>query len=334
MSVEAIAEVVADIRAGRVKSLREPDEVDMHRIDRRLLERAQLSQPVVDCTAINAEVKRQETIHLYDDHPQIVPPWVDALLCYVNSYGNVLVLQVHRTDWSGEEHGMPPGWHTANEVDWPRVRWLVETTIWLGGRSQSRYLPTAGPCHMFRHALNEDGSPADIAWVALMYPADREIEARTDPVDMTVEFGFPLDTQSHRGVPVGYDHEMTWGAPLVTVGAALNFLNAANVDIAEPARPRATRRRLDRTGVIVQTIVVRPPGKRRAKTGAARPLDAAESILSPVRGHWARYGPQFNRGLLFGKLEGKFWISGYVRGAGLGDEEPVRDYALKPKVQP
>lgn len=122
-----------------------------------------------------------------------------------------------------------------------------------------------------------------------------------------------------------------WDATIATIGAALNFLNASNVDIAEPARPRPIRRRISRTGVQVQTIVVRPPGRRRTKTSESRPIDAIETELSPVRGHFAHYGDQYGRGLLFGRYAGKFWVPGHVRGAGDGQQ---KDYVLRPRTTP
>lgn len=308
---ESIAEVVADIRAGRVNHPAAFDAAG-RATSAQMLARAQLPQPVVDCTAIFQMQQAVEAINLYDDHPQVVPPWDNALLCYVNTFGNVICMQVHRR---GHEGSAPArkDWVTDNEIDWARVRWVAETTIWVGGRSgDGRNLPTSGPCHMFRYAIHEDGSPADINWVALLDRIDQD------------QYSF---TGSEK---IGTAGDPTWEAILITLGASLNFLNASNVDVAEPARPRPERRRIARTGVEVQTIVVRPPGKRRAASqGAVRPLDPTESELSPVRGHWARYGDRYNRGLLFGKYEGKFWIPGHIRGAGADDVEP-RNYVLKP----
>lgn len=306
MTAEKIAEVVADIRAGRTHHPAATDEAGIV-TSLKLLQQAQLPQPVVDCTAIFNMQRVADTIDLYDDHPQIVPPWDDALLCYVNTFGNVICLQVHRRGWDGSTPTRDE-WFTDNEVDWPRVRWIAETAIWVGGNSgDGRHMPTSGPCHMFRHAIHDDGSPADINWFALM--------ARRG------QFGKHSDIDDA--------NTKTWEAAMITVGASLNFLNASNTDVAEPVRPRPQRRRLARTGVTVQTIVVRPPGKRRIAASGARPIDATESVLSPVRGHWARYGERWGRGKLFGKYEGKFWIPGHVRGAGEG--EPVRDYLLRPR---
>lgn len=302
---EMIAEVVADIRAGRTHHPAATDEYGVV-TSLKLLARAREPQPVVDCTAIFNMQRKTETTALYEDHPSITPPWPDALLCYVNTYGNVICLQVHRKDHDGSTPSRRE-WFTDNEVEWHRVRWVAETAVWVGGQSgDGRPMPTSGPCHMFRHAIHEDGSPADINWLALM--------ARRG------QFGMHGEIEDA--------NQSTWDGAMITIGASLNFLNAVNVDTAEPARPRAVRRRIERTGVDVSTIVVRPPGKRRARGPHARPLEASESVLSPVRGHWSHYGPRYNRGLLFGKYEGKFWIAGHVRGA--GDDEAVRDYTLRP----
>jgi hypothetical protein len=159
---------------------------------------------------------------------------------------------------------------------------------------------------MLRHAIHEDGSPADINWLALMS------RGKFDEAGRLVDGNAKI-----------------WEASMVTLGAALNFLNASNIDIAEPARPRPLRRRIERTGVQVQTIVVRPPGKARSKSAVVRPIDALEAPLSPVRGHWSHYGERYNRGRLFGKYEGKFWIPAHTRGAG-DPAETRKDYVLKP----
>lgn len=303
-AAEKISEVVADIRAGRVDH---PAAFDSSgkAISGWLLSLAQRPQPVVECTAIYDSQPRQEVVALYEDHPSITPPWADAFLCYVNAHGNVICMQVHRVDWDGTK---PSGnrWYSENEVDWSAVRWVAETSIWVGGTSaDGRPLPTSGPCHSFRHAIRADGSPEDINWLALMAPRGQTGEP--DP------------------------NSDIWDATLITLGAALNFLNASNVDIAEPSRPRAERRRIARTGVAVQTIVVRPPGKRRASAAAVRPIDDCETVLSQVRGHFSHYGPQYGRGLLFGKLTGKFWIPGHIRG--VGDGEEPKNYVLKPSAE-
>jgi hypothetical protein len=306
VTAEPIAAVVADICAGRVDH---PAGTDLSgkRLSAMMLGRAQLPQPVVDCTAILDAQRHLAQIDMYDDYPQITPPWNDVMLAYVNTFQNVYVLQVHRIDWDGTAPTRDL-WHTDNQVDWPRVRWVAETSIWIGGRAGDGHLmPTSGPCHVFRHAIHDDGTPADINWLALLAPRG--------------QFG--------QHGEIDDNNQRVWDMAMVTLGASLNFLNAANVDIAEPFRSRPTRRRLARTGVTVQTIVVRPPGKRRIGGGGARPIDASEAVFSPVRGHFARYGVEGREGLLFGKYAGKFWVPSHVRGA---DDADPKDYVLRPRT--
>jgi hypothetical protein len=80
-------------------------------------------------------------------------------------------------------------------------------------------------------------------------------------------------------------------------------------------------------GVQVQTIVVRPVGSR-ARSAATGAGDGA-APLSTVRGHFSHYGPKYGKGLLFGKIAGRFWIPMQAR-SGAGSDEPRKDYVLKP----
>jgi hypothetical protein len=307
LSAELIAEVVADIRAGRAQCPAATDRIGTE-ISHLMLGRAQLPQPVVDCQEIFRQQLTKQEIRMYDDWPSATPPWVDAIFGYVNTYGNTIIMQVHRVEHDGATLGHNT-WRTENPVDWARVKWISEASIWVGGHSvtTSRNIPTSGPCHIIRHAIRDDGAPEDINWIALLAKRG-QFGAHTEIDDPAVAI---------------------WEATMVTLSATLNFLNASNVDIAVPARPRAERRRIARTGVEVQTIVVRPPGKRRAGGTGVRPIDSLETVLSPVRGHFSHYGERYGRGLLFGKLEGKFWIPGHVRGAGDGEPQQ-RDYQLRP----
>ncbi len=303
-NAEQIAGVVADIQAGRTHHPGANNEPGII-LSLKMLERARRPQPVVDCTAVFHAQRVAASVDLYDDHPSITPPWDDAMLCYVNTFGNVLCLQVNRRDWASS--APPRDWRTVNDVDWARVRWIAETAIWLGGvTGDGSPLTTSGPCHMFRHAIHDDGSPADITWRALI-PQRAQPDDDEDP------------------------NLATWQAALITLGGALSFLNCSNVDVAEPDRPRPERRRIARTGVTVQTIVVRPPGRHRTRSADPRPIDASETPVSPVRGHFSHYGAQYNRGLLFGKYAGKFWIPSHARGAKEDPKAPEpKTYVLKP----
>lgn len=180
----------------------------------------------------------------------------------------------------------------ANEVDWDRVRWKLHAYVYVGGRSSVRGpTPTTGPVHLWQFAIYENGEPADLHWVQL------------------------LDS---------YPMEYWDMAQLVLLGA-LNFLNCRNVELVEPYRPRPEKRRIARTGVTVSTISVFPISRSTRSRGE----NASSGVpLTSVRGHFASYGPEYDRGLLFGKIAGRFWIPSYARGqAEHGKSE--HDYLLR-----
>jgi hypothetical protein len=106
----------------------------------------------------------------------------------------------------------------------------------------------------------------------------------------------------------------------------LNLCNCSNVEVMEPTgRPRAQRRRLERIGVCVQEIHIRPPGSgRRAVPRRLADVLAVSGGAAAVRGHFATYGAE-GRGLLFGRYAGRFWIPPHVRGAG---EAAPRTYVV------
>lgn len=264
MSADAIAKVVSDLRAGRVKQL-QPLPVSF-------------DGPVVDATAIyHSLVARDEPIMIYEDHPCIAPPWEDALICYANEHGNVIVMLATTT--TPDHPDLSGDWETADEVDWNLVRWRLHTYLFLGGRSKTLgAIITGGPVHMWQFAIYESGEPADLHWVQL-----------SDTYPM-----------SH------------WDMAHLVLLGALNFMNCRNVELVEPRRPRAEARRIARTGVTVSTINVFPVGR---STRSDRASESTGVPLTSVRGHFARYGPEYGRGLLFGKYAGRYWVPQYARGS-------------------
>lgn len=294
MTAHPIALVVADIDAGRVRSLLGTD----RRTFQVCLADAQAGV-VIDVTPIyDSLVAKDDPVYIYEDHPCIAPPWAAARMAYVNEHGNVIVLAACVTEVQAtarENFGAvwvsstPP----PHPVDWPRVRWVIDTTIWIGGRSPGMGGPvgTSGPAHLWRFAVYDDGQPADLRWIHL--------------------------------VPE-YDMEHWDMAQLVLLGA-LNFCACSNIEVVEPQRPRPERRRLERTGVRVHTLTVHPRGKR-TRTAKGEPVGGTP--LHSVRGHFATYG-QGDRGLLFGKYAGRFWVPAHAR----GNPEHGRidkDYVLDP----
>jgi hypothetical protein len=289
-SAEAIARVVADLRADRIRTppagLRpDGDPEAFHAVARMMA--SDPDGPVVDATGIYQPLAdHPQGVAVYEDHPCIAPPWPTAVLCYVNEHGNVMAMTLttrefepadRRQLWEPYDSIDPHGTRVDHTVDWSRVRWVTEVLVWVGGRSKAiGPVLTTGPMHMWRLAVYDDGVPADYRWIQLL---------------------------------PGYDQTKWDMAQLVVLGA-LNFLNCRNVELVEPVRPRAEARALARAGVRVSEINVFPVG-RSSRSGPARTHGVP---LTSVRGHFARYGPAYDRGLLFGRYEGRFWIPQHARG--------------------
>lgn len=289
MSAEPIARVIADLRAGRVLNAI-PDNPGLHEY---ALKR-NAGAVVVDATAIYQSLAdNPRPVYLYEDHPCIAPPWMNAAVCYANEHGNAIVMQSTATEFTKDERQQL--WEPADPVDWDRVRWAIDTCVWIGGHSNAlgRSFQTAGPVHIWRSAVYDGGEPADLHWVHLVpeYPMEH--------------------------------WEM---AHLVLLGA-LNFMNCRNVELVEPTRERHERKRLARLGVNVHTINVFPVGR---STRSPKVKGAGGGVpLTSVAGHFAHYGPEFRRGLLFGRLSGRFWIPQHARGDKEHGEAEI-DYRLVP----
>lgn len=282
MAAEAIAEVVADLVAHRARPL---DDRAVYDLAASLV----VDPVVVDATTIfESLLQRNDGVAIYEDHPCVAPPWDEAAICYVNTYGNVMVMHANVVPFDPDH----PPWEPAEAVDWHRVRWRLDVFVWLGGRSpEAGPIPTSGPCHLWQIAIYDTGEPADIHWVQIAPE-------------------FPLDH---------------WDISNLVLLGTLNFMACRNVDLVEPSRPRALRRRIERTGITVKTINVFPVG---SSTRSPRAQGGGGVPLTPVRGHFAHYGPEYGRKLLFGKLAGKFWIAQHARGdAEVG--ETRSDYKLR-----
>lgn len=292
MSAEPIARVIADLRAGRVHNPL-ADNPGLHEL---ALKRTR-GAVVVDATGIYRSLAdNPRPVYLYEDHPSIAPPWPNSAICYANEHGNVIVMQSTATEFEKPERREL--WEPAAPVDWGRVRWAIDTCLWIGGYSKALggVFQTAGPVHIWRSAVYENGEPADLHWVHLVSEYD----------------------MSH------------WDMAHLVLLGALNFMNCRNVELVEPARERHERKRLARLGVTVQTINVFPVGR---STRSVKGAGAGQGVpLASVRGHFAHYGPEYGRGLLFGKLAGRYWIPAFARGSKeLGERE--RDYRLVPEAK-
>jgi len=114
--------------------------------------------------------------------------------------------------------------------------------------------------------------------------------------------------------------ERLTGAVCVSVAGmvcdALVLLGCKNVGLdardSDPAdAKRATKRfGLNATGYRYHVLVVRPPGAKSDAPGQ----EIGNMPRHVCRGHFAEYGPEFGKGLLFGKLAGRFYIPPHVKG--------------------
>lgn len=292
MSAEAIARVVADLRAGRVQPASHLDERYLQVMHQAL---QLVDDPVVvDAQKLYEQQATKDEVYLYEDHPCIAPPWDEAVIAYVNQHGNVYAMFSHvveydatETPWTDVERigtrsnelSVPRGVE-LHPLDWDQVKWVCSTFVYIGGSSQGNPMATHGPVHWWSYAIAADGTPLDIHWVQVLPDVDMDV----------------------------------WNMANLVVLGTLNFMNCRNIELVEPTRSRHERRRIERAGVTVNELRVFPVGKTARRKSAGEPL-FADTPLSPVRGHFACYGPEYGRGLLFGKHAGRFWIPQHVRGA-------------------
>ena len=297
-TADGIAKVISDLRRGHTQPVILPgmdDERAESAVRAYALARELVMDPVVvDATAIyHSLVAKDEPISMYEDHPCIAPPWEEAAICYQNEHGNVIVM--HSSVMP--VNPLKPPWEDmadTHQIDWMRVKWRLDIFVWVGGHSKTAGLqPTHGPRHLWQFAIYPDGQPADLHWVQLVPE-------------------YPMDS---------------WDMAHLVLLGALNFMNCRNVALVEPKRARHVQRRLDRMGVKIHTINVFPVG-RTSRSPDSRE-DSLGTPLTSVRGHFACYGPEYNRGLLFGKYAGRYWRPQHARGS---PEEGVSiaDYRLVP----
>jgi hypothetical protein len=112
---------------------------------------------------------------------------------------------------------------------------------------------------------------------------------------------------------------------------SLSLLGCKNVSLsARENDPKQVRRAIKRHGnqshgYRYHVLVVRPAGAR----SDAPSVEIGAMPRHVCRGHFAEYGPEFNKGLLFGKHAGRFFIPPHLKGkAENGIVE--KDYALAP----
>jgi hypothetical protein len=286
VTTESIARVVSDVKRGLFRQLADvTNDPAYNRLLRsHVAEWAEADGVVVDANVIyKGLVDKTEDVALYEDHPCIIPPWKDSSICFENEHGNVVVM----VGAAAREPRWPAQWKGGNpELVWDDVRWIMTTLIFVGGRGGDGPTMTMGPCAAFQYAIDDDGEPLDIHWI--------DFVSRSSGGELPKEWDMAL---------------------LVHLGT-LNFMNARNIDIVEPTRPRPQAKRIARTGVRVHELRIFPTGKSTRSRGEGQPLTLS---AHGVRGHFAHYGAccayHEPRGLLFGKYEGKVYVPPHVRGS-------------------
>jgi len=283
MPAEEIAKVLRDIKLGRVYQpyttnslMTEVHHAEVVRIAADVIDLG----VVVDATAVYERFTHEDKlVAVYDDHI-CAPPWDAATICYVNEWGNVHINVLTSLDPPFDVTWQPDD--LDHLIDWGRVRWCLMISLYMGGRAGGGIpVPVQGPLWMWRVAVYEDGTPADIRWFEVC-----KLPANLD-----------------------FDNDM------LVILQTLNLANCTNVQIVEPERPRPERKRLARIdpGLRVSEIHIRPISK--SYRGLGTPLSQVPVAAHSVRGHFSRYGPKYGRGLLFGKYEGRFWVPQHLRGS-------------------
>lgn len=296
-----IAAVAAELRSGRFEFVRSVGGADKDRdlAAAALVGCARGASTIVDATPVyEAWCDSKKALYLYEDHPCAASPWEWTLVCYRQRSGAIVALALE----ASEHPERTALWEQPDDhaIDWARVRWVHSVMLMLSGPTgDGRKIPTSGPYHAWQVAVYEDGSIADVRWVALLAPEDPE----------------------------------KWLGPITILLSTLNLAACRNVELIEPGRPRAEARRIARHGVVVRTLAVRPIGSRRHDAGGR-----GDGLvpMTTVRGHFSHYGsccPSHEpRGLLFGRSEGKYWIPQHARGeAALGVH--LNDYRVEPVNQ-
>lgn len=112
--------------------------------------------------------------------------------------------------------------------------------------------------------------------------------------------------------------------------SVLMYLGCKNVSLkphdleAKQVRRAEKRHGPSNTGYRYHTLVVRPAGARSDSPGQ----DIGIMPRHVARGHFAEYGPEYGKRLLFGKFAGRFYIPPHVRG-NVKNGEVAKDYAIR-----
>lgn len=115
---------------------------------------------------------------------------------------------------------------------------------------------------------------------------------------------------------LGFNAESGVGGIMGMACDILLFIGCKNIDLqSHDNDPKQVRRAIKRHGGTrdsyrYHTLVVRPAGSKPGTPGQ----DIGIMPRHVCRGHFAEYGPEFNKGLLFGKYAGRFYVPPHMKG--------------------
>lgn len=113
----------------------------------------------------------------------------------------------------------------------------------------------------------------------------------------------------------------------------ISFMHCKNVRIEknEASDKQQKKRKKNMRAALTKyfTVGIEPFKEKINKASVnADPNDETTVPLTIARGHYAEYGPEFDKGLLFGKIAGRFWVPFHVRG-NVKNGVRKKDYEVK-----
>lgn len=179
-----------------------------------------------------------------------------------------------------------------------------------------------GPPRLAQFSINSEGTPCDIFFPPVR--ADQKYWPKAlDNVKKFEEY-VPTREEQPRDEEKDVVHSQILFTPII---CAMSFANCRNIEIVRVEQPpklaKANAKRGKPKANPYHVINILPFGKVFASQRRVVTSDGKIDV-EIRRGSYARYGPQHNRGLLFGKYEGVFWRPGRLAGG-------KADYAVKVK---
>ena len=171
-----------------------------------------------------------------------------------------------------------------------------------------------------QHKDNIIRRPKAVAWIRLEVD-DAGTAVKKIPAQMFIE----KDGQKEARSALLYAYAIVKTIQIMTATSSVGLHEIVHKDANDVRLPR--RQRQQAFSERYHVLVVKNP--RTGKVVYDDAPDGRKGIMPKhvARGHWARYGPEFNAGLLFGKYSGRVWVPD----ADKGDEKNgviKKDYAI------